>query len=236
MLAVILAAGESRRFREGGLPVHKPFLTVDYEGFTGYMLEHVLRRLPHGMRALVGVPMGYTQHLTQQHRTTWAHWMESRCVSVTHTRGQADTLRQLLIPELVPPHEAVLVLNVDVLFATEDLERLVQTDWSGCSVSLLTQKSSSLAMSYVDRGEQFSRCVEKQVISDCAVAGAWLFPKLGPVRAALAEICGNPEHGEPYISHAVTAMPPVRWAEGVTVDPVDWGTPAALAASGARIV
>jgi NDP-sugar pyrophosphorylase family protein len=230
VLTIILAAGKSQRFIDSGYHTPKPFLQVKWQGKTQTVLEHVLDSLPEGLeKALVGVPEGFHHFLENQDRTTYKPWMKSRLKVIENTIGQADTLRQLI--DYVPDQK-VMVLNSDVLFRKETLDMLSKHI---NDVTILTQDSNNPSMSYIDKFPWPEKVVEKVVISNHAVSGAWMFAECGPIMGALTQVCKD-KSKEPYLSHALNIMKGKKYALKLLYSPIDWGTPESLAASGAEIV
>lgn len=218
---VIPAAGESRRFKEAGFSTPKPFLVLeDPSGMQTEMLRHVLLSLPmpYDSRVIVGTtePMGDLPH-----------------VVIPHTRGQADTVYQMV--KTLPSADPVLVLDCDMLLRTEDITALLHLLTVYDMVTAVAETFDPNA-SRVDRVPFPTRFVEKQPISQWGMVSGRGFKKCGELAHALQtelatcaiRVALSQGHvisqQEPYLSSAMNLYNGTKYAHVIT-EYVDLGTP-----------
>lgn len=225
---MVPAAGRSTRFQEAGYETPKPDLVVEYgkPKSRKKMLDWALASMP---STIIGpIVVGYRHDMRgpeRPHVPVWIH----------NSRGQAHTLL-LMINAACQHDEPILVINSDVVFVQQDLMRICEEVERGADTGVLVYRSGSEALSYVDRMPYASRFAEKRVISDFAMAGAWAFRSCWELEKHLKTACTH-GFGEPYLSHAMNRMRGVHACYQTEASRVlDWGTPEALAATGARIV
>lgn len=145
---LIPAAGRSERFAAAGWKTPKPRLIVDHKLLEPgrLMVEHVLNSVPSlDWPRLVALP-NLERASRMMVENPRLHIME-----VTKTRGQADTIRQMLrwIPASQLDDTAVVVLNCDVVFLDPRLiADLVEQIERGFVASILVTESRNPAMSY----------------------------------------------------------------------------------------
>lgn len=258
LIVVVPAAGHSRRWRDGGAPGHKALLQVDHRvgtmgvpreilsipgalragGLRLPMLLWTLMYRPAGSQVLVGArtpDVGPLVQVLQQ----LGHGHRVVDVGASSTDGQADTVRRVLrTPRARDPE--VLVLNCDVVPSAGILDLLVAFGRaSGAPLAVLVEPSTSPAMSYVDRVPWFRRAAEKERISQWALTGAYWFASARNLQDRLEGLDDRARHGgELYLSGALRASPYDAMGLSIACDPgtvLDWGTPEALAATGARL-
>lgn len=209
---IIPAAGQSRRFVDKGYTVPKPLLRVRHpNGTTRTMLSHVLEQLPKE-HVRIGLPFGY---VFGRHSYT-----------IEETRGQADTVYQLL--DGIPDNDAVIVSDCDIVL----LHKLRYYEYP--DVALLVTGTNNPAMSFIDDYPFFSQVVEKEPISEWGIVGVRRFNNAGMLRQALRRALDEIED-EVYLSHAVNFIPGRKVAYDICNAYLDWGTPEALMQSGATI-
>lgn len=225
MLPIVLAAGRSQRFIDAGYPRPKPFLNILYKGKECSMLEHVLDTLPADFQPpVIGVPPGFSRFLDQEGKQ---RHHKATLITIEKTRGQADTLYQLVNNISDQP---ILVLNCDILFQTKDLITLSRREQD---LVLAVQSTINPQMSFVDDPHNPKKFVEKIPISSWGISGAWKFSECGPLRAALHQTLLTVSV-EPYLSHSLNLLKGTKGT--IIIDPpVDWNTPNSLIASGATI-
>lgn len=224
MRVIILAAGKSQRFVAAGYTVPKPFLPIVWRGITRLMIIHVINSIPEQFtKLIVAVPPGHEKEIE-------FHTPSPQCIEVEGTKGPAHTLQRVL--HRLPDIESTLVMDSDVLNYHLDLFGL--TKESVCSV--LVSPSTDPSYSYVNKLGYFDNIVEKEVISEHAVRGAYYIPRLhmSEFMAVLDNVVE--EEDEPYISHVFNSMQGLKYALQTTYMPIDWGTPEAVRMSGARII
>lgn len=216
MRVLILAAGQSRRFKEAGYATPKPFLQVEWRGRTASMLDHVISTVPEGFHITIAAPRGYVSFLHEQYR------------EIEYSNGPADTARLAL---RLDPYVATLIIDVDILNHTNDLIKLSKLNH--CAV--LVKRSANPAYSYVDALGTFHHIAEKQRISDYAVQGAYFIPDHAMEEALNVMEVVTADTSEPFMSHVFDRLTLVKYSVHTTYTPVDWGTPNDLTLSGARI-
>ena len=217
MRVLILAAGQSRRFKEAGYAIPKPFLPIEWRGRIACMLDHVVSTIPVGFNIVIAAPRGYVSYLHEQYR------------EIEDSKGPADTALQAL--RTLNPPIATLIIDVDILNHTNDLIKLSKLNH--CAV--LVKRSANPAYSYVDALGTFHHIVEKQRISDYAVQGAYFIPDHA-MEETMKEMKRAVEvEREPYMSHVFDKLTLMKYSIHTTYTPVDWGTPNDLVLSGARI-
>lgn len=222
---MVPAAGQSRRFVETGYATPKPDLMIEYGGQRKKMLDWALASLP---STIIGpIVVGCRHDMIGPERPHVG-------LTVHRSRGQAHTLL-VMINETCQHDEPILIINSDVVFQTQDLLRTCEEVERGADTGVLVYRSENEAMSYVDRVPYATGFQEKRRISDFAMAGAWAFRSAHALEERLKIVC---QHNiEPYLSHAMNKLRGVHacyQTESTRV--LDWGTPEALAATGARIV
>jgi len=165
MHVIILAAGKSKRFKDEGYPIPKPFLEIEYRGLSVYMLQHVINTIPHSLDCEISIAVspGYVFDAPK-----------IKSYPVENTKGRADTALQVMkiLPE--PNWGGYLIIDSDILNSTNDLSRLVSQQRS----AVLVKKSANPAYSYVDKLGKVSQIKEKERISEYAIQGAYLFQAL----------------------------------------------------------
>lgn len=222
---LVPAAGMSQRFVDAGHATPKPDLVINHMGHSVTMLDWALSALPH---TLIGpIVAGVRTEMTGPFRPHVR-------VNIENSMGQAHTLLAMMHATCLRD-EPVLVINSDVVFAQQDLVSTCEEVLKGADSGILVYRSESKAMSYVDRVPYATRFVEKNRISAFAMAGAWAFRSSNQLQDCLEYAYAN--NDEPYLSHAMNAMRGVHACHQTEAKHVlDWGTPEALAATGARIV
>jgi molybdopterin-guanine dinucleotide biosynthesis protein A len=237
--AIIPCAGRSERFEAAGYNGGKALMIVDHVGRRDAMIGHVLRTLPFADRRLVIAGC----------RTNDYAGMESfqvRPVRIENSRGQSETILMCLGALLNDREdEACLVVNCDALISGYLLDRIIASvnENDDVSMACVVQESADPGMSYVDQVPYPTRFVEKQQISGYGMSGAWYFRSAEELYQAINyQILTRTWHGknnEFYLSEALNYLPgrKMAWiAEAPREQIVDWNTPEALLASGARII
>jgi hypothetical protein len=223
MHIIILAAGQSSRFKEEGYSTPKPFLLVDWRGRIQTMLEHVINTVPVQYK---NITVALPEHFIRDAKNLKTRFLT---YDVSKTKGPAETALKTLW-SLGP--DSTLIMDVDVLNFTNDLYRLSALHTSGVLVSWAANPS----FSYVEKVGTFKRIMEKKRISDFAVRGAYFIPvnERKDFLFFLEETIQR--EPEPFISQAFASMPTAKFAIKTTYTPYDWGTPRDLKLSGAHIV
>lgn len=230
---LIPAAGDSVRFKEAGWSTPKPLLMIDHpEIGRAHMLSHVLAATRrghaelHDAPAVVALPAG-----------CGGKWSAPRtiCMELQRTRGQADTLMQMICATPLSSGTGIIVVNCDIVH-TAGIDSVVRALLRGYSMSFLVHQSASLAMSYIDRYPVPNHFAEKERISSWAMSGVWGFSSPSELLRALESVVADPNR-EPYLSHAMNLMRGSRIAiECGLHTQIDLGTPEAVREAGARII
>lgn len=210
----------------------KAALPVQWQGVVKPMLHHVLDQIPHEWSIVIGTTDA--QMGTFHKLVSGGYKGRLTLVSVGGpTQGQADTL--LKMSRHVDPMRRAVVVNCDNVFLV-DLRLLTRGPES---VSMLVHESTDPACSYVDQVPNPTRFAEKRVISRWALSGAWGFLSSRQLGSALGKLLQTTDRtaGEFYLSTALNYVGGRKSAVVIGRDQVlDWGTPAALAATGAVLM
>jgi dTDP-glucose pyrophosphorylase len=236
---VMPMAGLGTRFAQHGYAASKPLLDVDGEPMFARAMSSLDALPDKRLVFVVREEQVTTEAITA---TIRAHFSDSTVVTIpSMTRGAAETA--LCAGELISPGQPLIVLDCDLYFQSTSYERLAldmtEANASAVDAALLVFPASHPRYSYVsvdDKG-QAREIVEKRVISDKAVAGAYLFARGETfLRSARRVVDGvaEVEHAEMYMSSVVSDV--IRDGGVVTTAPVDiyrsFGTPEELAAEG----
>jgi len=221
MHVIILAAGESKRFKEAGYSIRKPWLQIEWRGTQSTMLNHVIDTVPLQFKDQITIawPPGLNYVMS------WP-----RSYDVGHTKGPAHTTLKMI--EQINP-DSCLIMDSDILNFTNDLYELTQLE-EGCGV--LVSSSADPSYSYVDSWLEFKRIAEKKRISEFAVRGAYFVSKqaMPEFVSKLKSIVA--EKDEPFISHVFDIMTCKKHSPITSYTPINWGTPHDVELSGAKIV
>jgi len=221
MQVIILAAGQSHRFKEAGYSISKPFLEIEWRGLVAPMLEHVRYTIPLEFKGVTVATLIGGSPISS----------EVNIIGIENTKGPADTVRQVI--EKIEP-QSCLIMDSDILNFTNDLRGI--TNLPDSYIGVLVCRSNNPAFSYVDSIELFNVIKEKNRISEYAVRGAYFVGKdvMGEFTFALDAATTGQQ--EPFVSHAFDLMGCKKMAIETTYVPVDWGTPHDVELSGARII
>ena len=178
---VIPAAGEGKRFREAGYDTPKPLIPV----LDVPMVQRVLANV---------TPAGATAFVIGRDL-------------VGATEGTLDTI--LRAERLIDPEGGLLIALVDQLvdFAVDDFVKVGDT----ADGAIITFASGRPDLSYVDVDDQgvITRIVDKEVVSDTAVAGVYYFRRAREFMDCARSVVHNEERGyrgEYVISSAIARM------------------------------
>lgn len=224
MRAIILAAGQSKRFQEEGYRLPKQFLTINWRDRIDLMVNHIMLTVSSIMDLVAVVPENYvTESIGIGLRLL-------RVIKVGPTKGPAHTAK--IAMDQLGYDENVLFMDSDVLNHPTDLFDLASLSISGVLVS----ESYNPNCSYVDKIDLFTRIKEKQQISEYAVRGAYFVHKYD--MAEFAELLTDVVTGyeEPFLSHVFDKLSTDKMALKAIYPPIDWGTPEAVRDSGAIII
>lgn len=197
------------------------------------MVEHVFDSIPdNNVPCLVALPAG--ERLPPRHDAQ----QRTHTVHIGKTRGQADTLRQMVrwLPRMTLDKTAIVIVNCDVVFLNSDrISWLIRQIQAGFAVSNLVVRSDSPAMSYAYPYPCPQKFVEKEVLGHHAMAGAWAFSNASRLLNALDWACCQGDT-EPYLSHAMGRISGPKISQEIEAgEMVDLGTPKAVKTAGATI-
>lgn len=227
-ITIIPAAGQSKRFVDGGYLRPKPFIRLQNEqGVSQHMISYVIDMIRNGL-IIAAVPEQYK---------SYSHDQRAVYYPIQKTVGQADTVHQVL--EMIGGSlmgRPVLVHDCDMLLEQEDIDELVKSiDFFDMAVAVT--KTFDPNASRVDQIPNPTRYVEKEPISEWGIVGARIFKDGLKLKHALfqtlREACELGQ--EPYISQAMNHYPGTCYAH-IVRRYKDFGTPERVRESGFTIV
>ena len=221
---LIPAAGSSKRFRDVGINTPKGMIRFRLRGSGNRpMLAHIVeghRLDPY--RINVGV---------SSEEREWQKAVTPLLVNrVGRTRGQAETVLNMLRTIPLEDDGPVLVLNSDCAYLYPLDVFVAQA--KGYKKAVLVFPSDDRAYSYVDALPLFHTAREKEPFSPWAIAGAYYFEHRSQLLEAItSQIAANHLHaGEFYLSGTLTYMSGTGLAVAMQRDQwINWGTPEDLA-------
>lgn len=227
MYVIVPAAGESQRFKNKGIRISKPFIRFSWkDSDKKRMIDYAIMGAASSLSSHLIIGMKLEDCI--QYREQYPN---SICVSILSSTGQADTLLQILRSVNIK-NSPILVLNSDQMF-TYPLATFVKQSES-FDVALLTfDTKRNPAYSYVDAYPEFTQAVEKQPISDWAIAGAFYFKDASCLLTALQQQKADSANSnkEPYLSEAINYITGRKLAVNIPSEMViGWGTPEELLA------
>jgi len=223
-VAIILGAGESRRYKEDGHLKPKPLLIVRREFSTSSMLQHVRGTVPPGCIVVAALPSN-CEPPPDFHDPVFY---------IKETRGQADTAYQVL--ECLKPEDSVIILDCDMIVPMS-YQRILLDALQLFDTSVLVTESFDPNASRVDRVPYPTKFVEKSPISEWGIVGARAFKRVSMIRKALKYVLDALPNEEPYLSTAMNFYPGKHFAQVIdSNDYYDWGTPDRLRQTGAVIL
>lgn len=227
LTVVVLAVGESKRFKDEGYEILKQFLTVEYNGVKCSMLEHVNRTIPPFANKLFVVP-NYTRP-PEDLQITSQEW-----VSIMQSGGQAESAINSL--KYVPQGHSVMFLDCDMLLGRDDLTFMLKALFLYDSV-IAVQKTFDPNASRVDKVPFPTAFAEKEPISEWGIVSARGFKDYDKLIMSLHHgIVEDHKAGrEPYLTGTLMAYPGIIYAHELFQPIVDWGTPDRVRLSGAQI-
>lgn len=226
LVVVILAAGESRRFKEAGYSLPKPLLRLkNPKGEEGRMIDHLVAEFPDWLFAsvIVALPKG-----------TSPGTLGSRIMYIEHTTGQADSAYQIV--KTLPDNNNVILLDCDMILNIKDILLLIEMI-KIYDVSIAVAETFDPNSSRVDQIPFPTRFVEKENISQYGIVGARCFKNAKLLTHALKKTLERCEekHVEPYLSLAINYYPGIKFAHLIT-EYVDLGTPQRIKEAGWEIL
>jgi hypothetical protein len=234
----IPALGASQRFVDEGHDGPKGLLWLERGRRRARMLELVVENVPKSWRVIV------VSRKDRMLSTIAALTNEYHAGLPGPTRGQSDTLLQVLTKSVEPITGPVAVMNCDVAFSHDILSEVLSID----DDVVLTHRHGigQPIFSYVGGIEaeadhfRATKFAEKLRISDEAMTGLWRFQDAAELTAVLdwQMKCGEPHtNGEYYLSGALHQYEGGLRIVNTAGRPwLDLGTPEAVAREGFEIV
>lgn len=224
-LAIILAAGQSKRFQDRGFKTPKPLLEIDYMDYSASMLAHVQRHIPEGMEILTVLREGMDP----------PNDIRGGVIHITETRGQAESLYRVI--SVMREDRPILVHDCDMLLDVLDIH-LLMNKLDHYPITVAVTETFDPNASRVDKIPFPDLFVEKQPISRWGIIGARGFDSHKELTKCIEiELRRNINtvDYEPYLSEAMNHFGGQPYALQIT-DYVDWGTPERIIESGAIII
>ncbi len=227
LTVVILAVGESRRFKKEGYDTPKQFLTIEHQGVKASMLEHVNRTLPPFVSRLFVLP-NYTRPPADLQIDT-NDW-----ITIMQTGGQAESAINAM--KYVHEGHSVMFLDCDMLLARSDLDFMLRSLFIYDGVVAVTKTFDPNA-SRVNAVPHPTFFAEKEAISEWGIVSARgfkdYFKLVTALHAGILSDRFNQRH--PYLTGTLMNYPGKIYAHVLQKPIVDWGTPERVRASGAVI-
>lgn len=231
-LIVVPAAGVSRRFQEKGILTPKQFIEFRYRFEDGpsrklTMADHIVENLPEFDKLLV---------LNDSH-TEFAHLVKNydEVVGIPESLGQADTVYRGILESYDDgdPDRPLIVLNVDNLFIGNRLKFELRKQEKNPSNKVATQFLSRPTPNYsfIPEPNYWKEAVEKRVISNWAIVGAFLFESLSVFQDAYKKQLQVSAftNGEVYLSETYNQIKGYKTSFEVGPgDVLKWDTPEQL--------
>lgn len=202
-------AGRGARFIEGGFATPKPLIMVEEQP----MFLKALSSLAPILQGIDKVNFRLTVIIQDEHQTAFGLGDKIKeaapgcgvILLMEVTRGAVETC--LMAQDLFSPQEALLILDCDLWFKSDNYFHLLRSILNGKSdlaAALLYFKSNNSRYSYADIvGGEVLRTAEKVVISNYALAGSWFFSCTDIFLMAAHALLNNPissELKEYYVS------------------------------------
>lgn len=228
---VILAAGQSKRFKDVGYTTPKPCLMIRSPRNTRSMLAHVIDSLPmkywlnSADSIVVGLPVG----VDPPHDLA-----TDNIVRIKKTKGQADTLLQIV--KTLPETDSVLVMDCDTILNEDDVSTVINL-LNVFDVVTAVIDTFDPNMSRVDSVPFPTYFAEKEPISVHGIVGIRGFKSIGALKIALyatLDICRVNEK-EPYATTAMNLYKGKKFAHTIHKF-VDLGTPERVRNAGWEIL
>jgi len=196
---VVPMAGRGSRFASDGIGCPKPLLGLWGKPFFWWATESARRAFDIGTMSFV-VRREHVENFAIDQRVLEFYPTAEIVVLDEVTNGAAETAHRAI--EIMDHDGPILVNDSDHAFAVPDGSSLVRLMTDGVAGVLLSFQSSNPAYSYVKRDQsgRVTGTVEKQVVSDCAIAGAYLFADRRTFLDAYAGYLGKCRYNEVYVS------------------------------------
>lgn len=172
---VVTMAGRGSRFSRNGEFLPKPLIDLKGHPFFWWAVESVRRN--NDLASLSFVVLREHVEAFGLDGIIYASYPEARIVMLDSvTKGAAETA-MIALERIGLSEGAVGFLDCDHAFDVGDLSALVSSIEASDSGALCFFRSESSAYSYIsfDENSRVSGTVEKKVVSDCAIAGFYLF-------------------------------------------------------------
>lgn len=169
-------AGKGSRFFENGFVVPKPLIEIKGKPFFFWAVRSVEKFVECAEIVFVILE----EHIRENHLDDAIHnyWPNARIIALSKvTEGAAITALRAV--ETIPENEPLLINDCDHLFYCKAFNDFVESEDidNGPAAALLTFQSDNPAFSYVQYDVNNNVCgtVEKQVVSQDAICGAYYF-------------------------------------------------------------
>lgn len=176
-MIIVPAAGNGRRFQEAGYPLPKHELQIGGKRMVDRVVENV------------------------QHLDVGGEVVIATRDMVGETRGAVETVLRALEKSKPQPFERVVIANCDQLinwaqpFGVSDA-------WDGWLVVFASQENAHSYVKVTDAG-RVRAIVEKQVVSQLAVSGVYVFKSAARLQDALGNALLAAGDEEVYLSDAI---------------------------------
>ena len=212
---IIPVAGEGARFKKAGFTTAKPFIEFQGKSF----LEHVLVNASEcKSKIIVVVRDDILQEYSNEIKTLERIYSFSVASITEPTRGAGATATIAL--SRLNNSNSVLFLDCDTFYKRNIISEFVKYSLSvNCDGSVLSFGSTDPGFAYIARSQngKISELIEKEVVSNEAISGAYLIrnPRMF-LEVGIEELAFNKFEKELYTSQVITQMIKRRNAEFVS--------------------
>lgn len=233
MHLILLMAGQGSRFRAQGENRPKPLLPLFGKPFFFWATQSVLLHARVERLSFVVLNEHIRTHRLDAHIRD-LYPQASLLALDKVTSGAAETAWLAL--NALHPQGPTAFLDCDLAFDAPGLPGLTTAFSQGASAALCTFPSSNPAFSYVrlDAAGKPQAVVEKQVVSDKAVAGLYLFRDMEIFSQTYEVFSGTVGHKERYMSGLYSTL--LTMGKTIALCPLtnhlSFGTPQELTAAG----
>lgn len=193
---VMLLAGGGSRFKDKHV-IPKPMIDVHGEPMYLRTLEYFLKN--HNLEAISNLYFVLKSEDTSLKRHIEERFPKSRfCILEKQTSGALESLKFGV--ESVQSEDSIISLDCDLFVKSEEFKEYIHSNKSSDNSGLVVFDSSNPAYSYIRNDENGNISIEeKKVISNQAIAGAYLLPSKNVILPIINEVLNNIEK-EPYVS------------------------------------
>jgi len=205
-IAVVMPmAGEGRRFQQIGIDTPKPLVELWGRPFFWWSAESVLRSVR--VRELIFVVLAEHVERFAIDATIRAVYPTARIVAIPDVTSGAAETAAIGVAALETPGPFALN-DCDHAFLADGMDSIVGQLYRQTEGALLAFRSNSPAYSYVrfDGEGRVAGTAEKQVVSDMAIAGCYLFAEPAKFLARFAEYRRTCAYDELFLSGVYNAI------------------------------